>query len=177
MEPPHPYWADHDHSDEHLNLLFTTHRRQAIEPSPPHRADSHDHDNSDEHLNLTYATVRQQRPSYPLSPSLSSFSPLDSGNFSPSLSRRRARAIGKRRLGVVNTTPPPPPPPTPEVTPLVFAEDQQAQEEWERELSSGWSASSEASTVEVGGSKRAVKKRSPLMLLGIGAVLTSAPAA
>lgn len=80
-------------------------------------------------------------------------------------------------MGVVNTTPPPPPPPTPEVTPLVFAEDQQAQEEWERGLSSGWSASSEASTVEVGGSKRAVKKRSPLMLLGIGAVLTSAPAA
>lgn len=70
MEPPHPYWADHDHSDEHLNLLFTTHRRQATEPSPPHRADNHDHDNSDEHLNLMYATVRQPAtallPPFPL---------------------------------------------------------------------------------------------------------------
>ena len=136
--PPHPYWTDHNHSDEHLNRLVT-YRLEVTEP--PHRYwedHEHDHSSSSEHLTSMYPTVRQQRlPSPP--PSVSP----DSGYFSPSESRFRARG----KLRVVNTTPT-----LPETPPLFCEEDNRNSapcraEDWA--LSSGWSADSERSDSSV----------------------------
>ncbi|KAF6227581.1 hypothetical protein HO173_012220 [Letharia columbiana] len=128
MESPHPYWADHDHSDEHLNLMFTTFPL-TLEPPHPYRAD---HDHSDEHLDLMCTTVRQQSS---LSPPRSVT--RDSGYFSPSESRSHAR--GKLRTITLTPTHP--------VTFPLFAEEEDqtllACRAEERLWSSAWSASSE----------------------------------
>ncbi|KAL9126144.1 MAG: hypothetical protein Q9175_007961, partial [Cornicularia normoerica] len=142
MEPPHPYWADHDHdhSDEHLNLIFTcANLPQAIDPPYPYWAD-HDHDHSDEHLNLIHTSVRHQRSLYS-SPfhSISS----DSGHLRLSDSRR-STPRWTHELKVVNTTPSPP------ATPTSFVQDDTDRLAWkveERESSEGsWADGQDSET-------------------------------
>ena len=49
MDAPHPCWADHNHSDERLNLMFAI-SGPKTEPSRPYSAN---YDRSDEHLSLS----------------------------------------------------------------------------------------------------------------------------
>ena len=90
MAHPHPYRANHDHSDEHLNLMFTFFEQprsappiapylQETQPPRPYWAD---HNHSGEHLNMMYTTsVGQQRsfslfpPSPPIPPYLEELEP------------------------------------------------------------------------------------------------------
>ena len=118
MDAPHPCWADHNHSDERLNLMFAI-SGPKTEPSRPYSAN---HDRSDEHLSL---------------------SPDDSGYCSPSELHSESRRKPSRS---VDATPMPTPAPL-ATRHLLLEEDSEddvpERRAEERPWSSRWSFSEE----------------------------------
>lgn len=120
MDPPHPYRADHDHSDEHLNLAFTTYGSQTEPPAP------------------TGQTMITPTSTCSLPPS-PSVSPENSGDFSPSELHSQSRRKRSRSMDAT---------PASSAIRLLFTKEERQDGVLERQaeegaLSSGWSASEE----------------------------------